>query len=329
MTVALDEEYRALHGEAVWMDRSTRDARIEVRGPDRIEWLHGLLTQDIATLAPGQGAYAAYLTPQGRMVADLQVFHRGDSVLLETPAPARASLLSRLDQFVIMEDVTVTDVSDRVGCLTVCGPAAAAWTAACTGLDRAALEQLPEYGHVALHTPDAFVAATRAFGVEGFDLFGSPGDLATWHVLLGARAPHASESLLETARIEAGRPRFGVDMHEDTIPLEAGIESRAMSFGKGCYVGQEVVIRILHRGQGRVARRLVWVSTPAVGSGITPWRAGEHVHLGDRVVGAISSACWSPARAGVLGMAMLHRDATGPGTAVLVDAQPAVVHRLP
>ena len=99
-----------------------------------------------------------------------------------------------------------------------------------------------------LGVPGAFVAASREFGVPAFDLFAPLEDLGIWRTLLQARVPLASERLLETARIEAGRPRYGVDMHEDTIPLEAGIESRGISFDKGCYVGQEVVIRILHRG---------------------------------------------------------------------------------
>ena len=122
------------------------------------------------------------------------------------------------------------------------------------------LETLPEYGHLPLDIRAVSSRASREFGVDGFDLFAPVDSLDAWRTLLSAAAATiASDDVLDTARIEAGRPRFGVDMHEDTIPLEAGIETRAISFDKGCYVGQEVVIRILHRGQGRVARRLVWV----------------------------------------------------------------------
>ena len=112
-------------------------------------------------------------------------------------------------------------------------------------------------------------------------------------------------------------------MHDDTIPLEAGIESRGISFDKGCYVGQEVVIRILHRGGGRVARRLVWVEHAPHAQDGPVWRAGERVHLADKVVGHVTSACWSPARGGLLGIAMLHRDATEPGTLVRIGADDA------
>lgn len=224
MTVTFQDEYRALHGDAVWVDRSARDARLEVRGPDAAEWLQGLLTQEVKSLPPRRGAYAAYLTPQGRMVADLRVLRRVETFVLETVAAARATLLSRLDQFVIMEDVTIADVTGTMGCLTIVGPTAAASAAACTGLTLEALAALPEHGQLDIERPGAFVAASREFGVQGFDLFAPTADLAIWRTLLLARIPQASDRLLETARIEAGRPRFGVDMHEDTIPLEAGIE---------------------------------------------------------------------------------------------------------
>jgi folate-binding protein YgfZ len=327
--VTFQDEYRALHGDAVWVDRSARDARLEVRGPDAADWLQGLLTQEIKGLRAGQGAYAAYLTPQGRMVADLRVMRRDDAFLLETVASARAALLSRLDQFVIMEDVTIADVTDTMGCLTVIGPTAAASAAACTGLGQARLGELPEYGQLVLEAPGAFVAASREFGVPAFDLFATRADLAIWRTLLQARIPQASERVIETARIESGRPRFGVDMHEDTIPLEAGIEARAINFEKGCYVGQEVVIRILHRGQGRVARRLVWLESAPRDQATATWQPGESVHLGAKAVGAVTSACWSPAREGLLGIAMVHRDAAEPGTTVTIGSADAVVRKLP
>lgn len=327
--MTFDDEYRALREQAVWVDRSVRDARLEVRGPDAAQWLQGLLTQDVTGLVAGRGAYAAYLTPQGRMIADVRVFHRGETFLLEAVAAVRTTLLSRLDQFVIMEDVTIVDVTERIGCLTVLGPAAAASASACCGVASAVLNALPEHGHLPLAVPGAFVAASADFGVPGFDLFAPTADLAIWRSVLQARVPQATERLLDTARIEAGRPRFGVDMHDDTIPLEAGIDRRAISFDKGCYVGQEVVIRILHRGHGRVARRLVWVEHAPQADDASGWHSGDPVYLGDKLAGSVSSACWSPARAGLLGIAMLQRDATEPGTVVRIGAHDAVVHALP
>lgn len=328
MATTFDQQYAALHESALWCDRSVDEARLEVRGPDATEWLQGLLTQDIARLQIGEGAPAVYLTPQGRMVADLRVLRGEGLYLLDTPAVSRATLLSRLDQFVIMEDVTVADVTDTLGCLTVLGRHAAASVAACTGRPMSELEALPAFGHLPLDM-GGLVVRTEAFGVEAFDLLAPADSLGGWSTLLSARLAPASAAVLETARIEAGRPRFGVDMHEDTIPLEAGLETRAISFDKGCYVGQEVVIRILHRGQGRVARRLVWIVAAPSARGPAGWHPGEQVHLGDKVVGHVSSVCWSPARSAWLAMAMLHRDATEPGTVVRIGALDAVVERLP
>ena len=329
MPVTFDTGYAALHADAAWVDRSSRDARLEVRGPDASEWLQGLLTQDVKGMQVGQGAHAAYLTPQGRMIADLRVFHRGDSFLIESVASARATLLSRLDQFVIMEDVTITDVTESMGCLTVIGPSAAVAASACTGVSPEDLDTLAEHAHLPASLPGGFVAASREFGLPAFDLFGPLEGLAAWRTLLQERLPLASDGVLDTARIEAGRPRYGVDMHEDTIPLEAGIEARSISFDKGCYVGQEVVIRILHRGLGRVARRLVWVEHAPHDQDAPGWEPGTSVNLADRTVGRITSACWSPARRGLLGIALLHRDATEPGTVVRVGTQDAIVQKLP
>ena len=193
----------------------------------------------------------------------------------------------------------------------------------------ATLDALAEHAHLGLDVPGAFVAASRDFGVPAFDLFAPRTHLPIWRTVLEARIPQAGERLLDVARIEAGRPRYGVDMHEDTIPLEAGIESRGISLDKGCYVGQEVVIRILHRGGGRVARRLVWVERAPHAQDAPAWAGGDSVHLGDRAVGHVTSACWSPARGGLLGIAMVHRDATEPGTVVRIGSGEATVRSLP
>ena len=329
MTVTFDEEYRALQGAVVWTDRSTRDARLQVRGPDAADWLQGLLTQDVAALATGEGAAAVYLTPQGRMVADLIVLRRADDFLIECVAGVRETLLSRLDQFVIMEDVTVVDVTDDVGCLTVLGPGSPSRVAALTGLSAQALEALPEYGHLMVPASSSMVVGTRAFGVAGVDLIAPMATLEPWRDSLRADTPQASTTLLDVARIEAGRPRFGIDMHDDTIPLEAGLESRAIDFDKGCYVGQEVVIRILHRGKGRVARRLMWLEGAPATPDTPAWSPGAPVHLGQQVVGTLTSACWSPARGGWLAIAMLHRDAAVPGTTVSIGGTDATVAALP
>jgi tRNA-modifying protein YgfZ len=317
--------YRALHATAVILDRTSSDARLVVSGPDRIEWLQGLLTNDIAALAPGGGCYAAYLTPQGRMIGDMRVLHLGETVLLDVVADAREALLSRLDQFIIMEDVSVSDASGTLACVSVAGPQAAAVLARHVAVEAAALDALGEHHHVPVVVAGApgVCAASRELGVPGWDIYVAPdaAGLLRQALLESGVEPLSAETAV-VARIEAGRPRFGVDMDADTIPLEAGIEPRAISLTKGCYVGQEVIIRVLHRGKGRVARRLCWVVSSDM-HGESPsaagWHPGAALHLNGKTVGRLTSVCWSPARQRLLAIGLVHREAFEPGTTVLVE----------
>ena len=163
-----------------------------------------------------------------------------------------------------------------------------------------------------------------ALGVLGFDLYvgGTEGD-AVRAKLVTAGAVSASPETYETLRIEAAHPRFGVDMTTDTIPLEAGIENRAISFTKGCYVGQEVIVRVMHRGQGRVARRLVSLVLPA---GKVPAHR-DGIFLGDRQVGEITSATESPRLGSALAMGYVQRDHAAPGTELTVNGSQARVYQ--
>ncbi len=321
--------FLALTSDAVVFDRSGTAARLRVSGPDRMEWLQGLLTNDVSSLGTGEGCYAAYLTPQGRMIGDMRVLVRGDDVLLDVEASAREALLSRLDQFIIMEDVTLTDVSGELGCVAVAGPASARRLAAHLGMSGETLAALGEYQHqpVSVDGHDGFVAASRDLGVDGYDVYvPAPAAASLLGALRALGFGDLHPQVADAARIEAGRPRFGVDMGDDTIPLEAGIEPRAISFDKGCYVGQEIVIRVLHRGKGRVARRICRLvsdatfAMPAVEEPQVPWPAGTEVRKDGKVVGRITSAALSPGRSRFVALAMLGRDAMTAGTEVEVDA---------
>ena len=140
--------------------------------------------------------------------------------------------------------------------------------------------------------------------------------------LIQAGAQEVSHEAIEAVRIEAGYPVFGVDMTDDTIPLEAGIEQRSISFTKGCFVGQEVVVRVLHRGGGRVAKKLVGLKL----SGETA--IGSKIFSGDRDIGVLTSVATSP-RFGSVALGYVHRDFTAPGTAVTIADRGAVVTALP
>ena len=290
-------------------------------GADRRSYLQGLLTNDIQALTPGTGCYAAWLTPQGRMLTDLYVFESGDTILLDVPAAELSATLQRLDQFIFSEDVQLVDFSSTLESVWIHGPEAAALLdQTLTGVQ--GLAGWPEYhnaraGVSSKNDPRPhFVARNSQLGVPGFVLYVEPGGKAELErALIERGAVVADESAIEAARIAAGYPVFGVDMTDDTIPLEAGIEESAISFSKGCYVGQEVIIRVLHRGHGRVARKLVALRLEAEGA-----VRGSTIHAGDRQVGAVTSVAVSP-EFGSIALGYVHRDFMEAGSRVSVQGQ--------
>jgi folate-binding protein YgfZ len=333
-------QYEAMHRGAGLLARPDR-ALLLVGGADRTAWLQGLLTNDIAALRPGEGCYAAYLTPQGRMISDLRVLNIGSAALLDVPAVACASLLERFERFIITEDVTVQDWSRRLARLALHGPQAPAILAAAlqadwvrpTGASVSAeqLAALREHATVMAPAPatggaapadfdvppgHVLIAATRDAGVPGFDLLVEPPDEARLRESLVSRGARAVEvETWNVVRIEAGTPVWGADMDEDTIPLEAGIEDRAISFTKGCYVGQEVIVRVRDRGHGRVARKLVGLLALSGGDqpAVSP---GDELRVGDKAIGRVTSATVSPVLGRTIALGYVQRDFTEPRTGV-------------
>jgi folate-binding protein YgfZ len=322
------QAYDAARQSAGLIDRSGL-GRLVVSGADRASYLQGLLTNDIASLSAGQGCYAAYLTAQGRMIADLHVYELGDLMLLTMDRGVKDAVLAKLDQFVFTEDVKLGDVSDSFAQWAVVGPRAAATLAVVLdGVSMEQLQALADHGNVRASragTP-IVVAATADTGVGGFDVFlDRAGSAALTAALEAAGAVAIDPATADVLRIEAGIPLFHRDMDEETIPLEAGIEKGAISFTKGCYVGQEVIIRVLHRGHGRVARRLVGLlgedgSVPAAGAAIA---------VGDRTIGTVTSAALSPALGRPVALGYVQRDFLEPETVVSIDGHPARVVSLP
>ena len=326
--------YDAAYSAAILCDRSS-EARLRVTGPDRVAWLQGLLTNDIAALEPGQGCYAAYLTPQGRMVSDVRVLAFEDGLLLDVPGGRRAAVIERLEQFIITEDVHVRDLTAALMRFGLHGPQAPAILArvlvefAPDIADRVA--SLSEHAHVSdeLDGATLIVAGTRELGRPGFDVYCAADRLGRLVAALEqAGAVPGDADTFETLRIEAGRPRFGADMDSETIPLEAGIEDRAISQTKGCYVGQEIIIRVLHRGGGRVARRLVGLAfDPGDGETRDVPASGSPLLNGDREIGRVTSAAWSPRAGRVIALGYVARDAAEPGSVVtLGGASPRTAH---
>lgn len=326
------EQYRALKERAAIGAIAPRKT-IGVAGRERASYLQGLLTNDIQALTPGGGCYAAWLTPQGRMLTDLHIFESGDMMLLDVPADALPATLQRLEQFLFSEDVQFSDLSETLAAVWIHGPAAASiLDRALTG--GAGFGSWSEYHNARVVFGDVPVVVARVsqLGVPGYAMYVEPArapDLQ--RALIEGGAIAAEHAVLEAARIEAGYPLFGVDMTEDTIPLEAGIEDRAISLSKGCYVGQEVIIRVLHRGHGRVAKKLVSLRMQGEQPQDVPG-IGARIFAEDRDVGKVTSAASSP-QSGAIALGYVHRDFVAPGTRVEVGMQdgriPALVSQSP
>lgn len=320
--------YQDARHRAVAIDRSSR-GRIVVSGNDRRSYLHGLFTNDVAALTPGEGCYAAYLTPQGRMISDMWVYELGDVILLDLPSiETKNAVLAKLDQFIFSEDVQLGDVTDAFSQIAVIGPQAADVVGALLGESADRMASLREHAAIrgTIAGGAAIVTRITDAGEPGFDVYLERPRLDTLRQLLASReVEDADAETVEVLRVEAGVPRFHRDMDEETIPLEAGIESRAISLNKGCYVGQEVIIRVLHRGHGRVAKKLVGLSIDA--SEIPP--GGAPVMVDGRQIGRVTSAVRSVSLGRPIALAYVQRDFLEPGTAVVVNGAPAVVTALP
>jgi folate-binding protein YgfZ len=334
--MSLLDQYHALRRSAGIVDRSAR-GRLLLTGTDRRSYLQGLLSNDIVALAAGGGCYATYLTAQGRMIADMRVFELGDALLVDLDGSLAQTVADRWSQFIFSEDVQVQNLSSSTAEIGVYGPHAAEALRAALAASAAPhdvahatlLRSLPVYSNVreSFHSEPVTVIASDDIGVLGFDVVLPVNRKADMTSLLqrgGAR--EASEAAAEVCRIEGGRPLFLTDMHDDTIPLEAGIEDRAISLTKGCYVGQEIIIRVLHRGHGRVARKLVGLTLEPGAS--VPHR-GAAVASGSRDIGAVTSAVDSPDLGRPIALGYVHRDFVQPGTPVEIGGIPASVAALP
>lgn len=309
------EGYSAARSGVALAERVDRGV-IRVAGVDAASWLQGLLTNDVAALRPGECCYAAYLTPQGRMITDARVLRQAgasgtDGLLLDVPLPLVASLVPRLDALVFAEDVRIEDAHAAMAVLELHGPGAPAVrerlaapgdSAAAPDLIRDDQYGVPGYAvHVPVERRDEVAALLRAAGAVDIDL-----------------------GTLNVVRVESGCPLFLADMNEDIIPLEAGIEDRAISFTKGCYVGQEIIVRVTQRGGGRVAKKLVGLTCPtSVEASSAAALVGAAVRGGDRDIGRITSAVWSPALVRVIALGYVHRDFLAPGTVVRVATDDA------
>jgi tRNA-modifying protein YgfZ len=296
--VELDGQYRALREGAGLLDRSRR-GKLWVTGSDAVDFLQGQLTNDLETLAPGDGCYAALLDRKGHVQADTRVLRIGpEEIWLDTEPEAARVVLRHLSMYKVGRDVGILDLGPERAILSLIGPQAPALSGA------APLS--PEHAHREI----ACGAACRAVATDlGVDLICADGDVAAVEqALLGSGAVRVSEAAAEILRVESGRPRFGREMTTATIPQEAGIDVRAVSFTKGCYIGQETVARLHYKGRPNRHLRGLRLESP-VGD-------GEAIFLEGREVGRVGTAVISPAL-GPLALAVIRREAR-PGDRVEV-----------
>jgi folate-binding protein YgfZ len=291
-----DQEYEALEQASVLLDLSDH-ARLDLSGEDRVRFLNGLVTQQVATLPPGTGAPACFLDRRSRILAEVRIFATEDSLLLEGEPGLGASLVERLQKYRLSSRVAVADLSEESALLSVQGPLAGETVGAVLGTDGAGL---PPYGHAAAAFGGAPLRVFRIprTGRPGLDLLcprSHAGDL--WRSLAAAGAAPAGWDLLETARTEAGLPRFGADLTEETLFPEARLPGH-VSWDKGCYLGQEIVSRV--RTYGNVKR----VRTGLLVDGAA--QPGDSVRVRGREAARLTSARFSPLVGKTCAFAYLH-----------------------
>jgi tRNA-modifying protein YgfZ len=305
-------EYRAVTEGCGTLDRSER-GKLALTGSEAKSFLQGQVSNDIEALRPGTGCYAAFLTPKGKMLGDIRVLDAGDELLLDTERVALQDLFNMVRRFSLGYDVQLHKRTLQRGLVSLLGPGAAA----VAGVDHL---DIAEDSHVATEIGGIAVRAVRTD--VGIDLLCEAGDTDGLTDALQDRGSEPiSESVADCLRIERGRPRYGVDLDDSVIPQEADLNRRAVSFTKGCYVGQETVARLFYRGKPNRQLRGLRLSQPA--------RTGAEVMFADRPVGRLSSVAESPTL-GSIGLALVRREAP-PGSQVLVgsDEIEAVVVELP
>jgi tRNA-modifying protein YgfZ len=299
--VELDGQYRALREGGGLVDRSER-GKLVVSGPDAVEFLQGQLTNDLEALVPGDGCYAALLDRKGHMQADMRVLRLAEAeVWLDTEPGAADAVVRHLSTYKVGRQVELAEPGSELAILSLVGPAAGELIG--TG------PLAPEHAHRELEVGSV---GCRAVATDlGIDLIcpaSQAPDVA--RALIEAGAAKVSEPAAEILRVESGRPRFGREMSAATIPQEAGIDGRAVSFTKGCYIGQETVARLHYKGKPNRHLRGLRLEGPVA--------EDDPIALDDREVGRIGTAVISPAH-GPIALAVIRREAE-PGAMVEVGA---------
>ena len=303
-------EYSALHNGALLFDRSDRN-RMRISGAKAAELLTGMVTNDVSALLPGEGQYAAALTPKGKIVADLRIFALEDAFLVDTSAAAAPGWKDMVRKYINPRVAPYHDVTSELGDVGLFGRSSRSILSRVMNVDDKDLTALAPYGNIARPFGDGTVIIARVpeMDLDGFEIF-IPSELADSlkPKFLAAGVSAGGSDTWEIARIESGRPQWGADVDDSTLPQEANFdELGAISYTKGCYIGQETVARVHFRGHvNRFLRRLRFVTRPA------PPTGAELVDEAGKVIGDIRSVALSP-RYGGVALGMVRRE-VAPGT---------------
>jgi len=310
----MDAGYQALRSAAAWLDLSSR-GKIIATGEDRARLLHAMTTNQVEKLQPGEGCYAFFLNPQGRILGDVNLYCRANDFLLDVEPETREALYQHLDKYIIADDVTLEDATAHLATIDLDGPEALA-VAARLGVP------LPEKPWNHAEWSGVTVAHVSFTGAPGLRFFAAASEKPRLTQLLeSAGAVEAGLDAARVVRLEHFKPRYGEDIFPTTLSQETQ-QHHAVNFNKGCYIGQEIVERV--RSRGLVHRLLAGVE---IESTEVPEPETRLFH-GEEDVGKMTSAAFSPALGKVVGMAYVRRELAEPGTALTVNGHPAVIRAL-
>ncbi len=314
-------EFRALLQGCAVFDMSWQ-ARLVLTGEDRVRWLNGMVTNNIRDLAAGHGVYNFLLNAQGRIQGDMVAYNRGDYLLIMTDRAQAPAMAATFDRYIIMDDVEVADISDKLTAIGVAGPKATEVLAA-AGIEVARL-QAGQVIDIVWHDIGISLARSAYPQMDGYEIWLAAENADTiWDALQHAGATPSGSNALELYRVVRGVPRFGVDLRDRDLPQETE-QHHALNFAKGCYIGQEIVERI--RARGNVHRTFTGFEVQG-----QPPQPGTKVRANDKDMGEITSAARIPFPEGekTLALGYLRREVAAPGTSVHIGDQAATVQSLP
>lgn len=317
-----EDEYRAARESVAIFDTSWH-AIIELSGPDRSRYLNAIVSNDVKNLSEGHGILALLLDPKGHILAELEIYALKNRLLTLSHGSLRQRTVETLDKYIIMDDVTLEDVTDKLGSFATEGPLAAKMLDKAYGID---LEEFAELDIRSVHLDSMPCEIIRRshFGYPGAEIIAPRKSLPQlWDNLLELVRERGGQPIgmktLESLRLEAGIPFYPADFNDTVIPHEAAVENTHISFSKGCYTGQEIVERVRSRGQVNRLRVKLKFSTPE------PPPFATRLSADGREIGIVTSAAFSPKFGTAIGMGYSRREHNAPGTVLDFDGGTAKV----